>query len=148
MSTSSNSPDTGAAPARPVGLTAGAGFQIGVRRTLPVSQEQAWALLTSAEGLPLWIGQLRELPLTPGQTYVTDDGISGEMRVVKPGEQLRLTWRKPEWPGPSTLQIRLIPSHSGRTTISFHQEKLADMAAREQMKLRWEEALAAIAGNL
>lgn len=132
---------------RPVGLTASAGFQIGVRRTLPVSQEQAWTLLTSAEGLPIWIGRLGTLPLTPGQAYVTDDGISGEIRVVKAGEQLRLTWRKPDWPQSSTLQIRLIPSHAGRTTISFHQEKLADMSAREQMKLRWEEALAGIAAH-
>ncbi|WP_315969970.1 hypothetical protein [Brevibacillus massiliensis] len=36
---------------RVVGQTKSAGFQVGVRRTLPVSQERAWELVASVEGL-------------------------------------------------------------------------------------------------
>lgn len=35
---------------KPAGLTASVGFQIGVRRTLPVSPERAWELLTAPKG--------------------------------------------------------------------------------------------------
>jgi len=38
---------------RPVGLTKDAGYQIGVRRTLPIHHEDAWRVLTSlrAQGM-------------------------------------------------------------------------------------------------
>jgi uncharacterized protein YndB with AHSA1/START domain len=117
------------------------GFQIGVRRTLPLSKEQAWAFLTSSTGLHSWLGELASLPMEPGHRYLTQDGTSGEVRVVKPLEQLRLTWQRQDWPTPSTLQIRLLPAGPDKTTISFHQEKLEDMHVREEMKLRWEEVL-------
>ena len=42
----------------PVGLTKDAGWQIGVRKTLPVALEDAWNLLVSEEGLSLWLGDL------------------------------------------------------------------------------------------
>ncbi|MFC5653398.1 hypothetical protein ACFPYJ_30635 [Paenibacillus solisilvae] len=31
---------------------------IGVRRTLPITQEQAWAYIISSEGLSSWLGDL------------------------------------------------------------------------------------------
>ncbi|USB33156.1 SRPBCC domain-containing protein [Paenibacillus sp. YPG26] len=127
-----------------VGQTASAGFQIGVRRTLPISPEQAWAYLTSAEGLKLWIGTLARPSFSEGETFHAAEGISGQFRVVRPSAQLRLRWGKKEWEKPSTLQIRLLSSQPGKTTISFHQENLDHPATREQMKLHWEGVLAAI----
>ncbi|GMK48942.1 hypothetical protein PghCCS26_60720 [Paenibacillus glycanilyticus] len=124
-----------------VGKTASAGFQIGVRRTLPVSPERAWAFLTSAEGLKLWIGSVKNLEIEAGETFQSAEGISGELRIVKPRQQLRLKWTKPGWEKPSTLQIRLISSGPEKTTVSFHQENLDHAATREQMKLHWEDVL-------
>lgn len=124
-----------------VGQTAATGFQIGVRRTLPISREGAWTFLTSQEGLKLWLGELPPPAFQVGEAFACAEGISGEFKVVKPFQQLRLRWNKPEWEKPSTLQIRLLAAKNGKTTISFHQENLPDAAAREQMKQQWEEAL-------
>lgn len=128
--------------ARQVGQSAAAGFQIGVRRTYPVSRGQAWALLTSPEGMKLWLGELPSLEFVPGTEYISKEGNYGEIRVVKPLEQIRMTWQRKHWAKPSTVQIRLLETKSGNTTISLHQEKLEDMQAREQMKQYWEEAQA------
>lgn len=127
---------------KPVGQTSSVGFQVGVRRTLPLSQEQAWRLLTSPEGLSWWLGGLSALQLEPGQRFFSKEGTSGELRIVKPLEQLRLSWQRAGWEQASTLQIRLLAAAGGRTTISFHQEKLKDANVREQMKLYWKEVLA------
>lgn len=127
-----------------VGLTASAGFQVGVRRTLSISHEQAWSYLTSAEGLKLWIGTVSPLSFSEGETFRSAEGISGQFRVVKPYRQLRLRWEKREWREPSTLQIRLLSNQPDKTTISFHQENLDHPVTREQMKLHWEDVLAAI----
>ncbi|MGO4346056.1 SRPBCC domain-containing protein [Paenibacillus sp. MCAF9] len=127
-----------------VGQTASVGYQVGVRKTFPISREEAWAFLTSTEGLKLWLGSLSFLKFHKGETFTTPEGISGEFRVVKPLEQLRLKWEKNEWEKPSTLQIRLLSDKPDKTTISFHQENLDHPNTREQMKLYWEDVLMAI----
>ena len=128
-----------------VGQTASAGFQIGVRRTLPISRQEAWDYMMSPEGLRLWIGDVQALGLQPGRAYESKEGNRGEMRVVKLHEQLRLTWQPERWERSSTLQIRFLPAASGKTTISFHQEKLDGPTQREEMKLFWEDVIARIA---
>ncbi|WP_053373157.1 SRPBCC domain-containing protein [Paenibacillus sp. FJAT-27812] len=133
-----------------LGQTASAGFQIGVRRTFPISQEQAWALLISPVGLKLCLGDISDLKLEVGHPYTTKEGIFGELRVVKPLHQLRMTWQRKTWESPSTVQIRIIPNpkSAGKTVISFHQEKLKDANERENMKRYWEEAAAKILGKI
>lgn len=125
-----------------VGLTASVGFQIGVRRTVSLSQEKAWELLTSQKGRKLWLGEIADFTFEKGVAFCTKEGITGVLRVVRPDEQLRLTWQPADWPEASTLQIRLLPAASpGKTTISFHQEKLDTMPRREEMKARWEAVI-------
>lgn len=123
------------------GLTSTAGYQVGVRRTFPISTEKAWELLTSDTGVKIWLGDTALPDIQKGQEYRTEAGISGEVRVVNPFVNLRLTWKRSNWTQPSTLQIRTISNGHDRTTISFHQENLHDSSVREEMKLHWEEVL-------
>jgi len=111
---------------------------------LPISPEQAWTFLISPEGIELWLGSVSSLTFNEGEIFTSDEGISGQLRVVKPFKQLRLKWGKKDWEKPSTLQIRLLSNHPDRTTISFHQENLDHPNTREQMKLYWESVLDAI----
>lgn len=103
-----------------VGQTIAAGIQVGVRRTFPISLEQAWGFLTSDEGIRLWIGDVESLIINEGESFISREGVTGQFIVVKPHHQVRLRWRKKEWEQPSTLQIRLISNPSGKITISFH----------------------------
>ena len=123
-----------------IGQTKSVGFQVGVRRTFPISQEQAWALITTAEGVHAWLGEGTAVILEPGHKYHSKTG-TGEIRIVKPLEQLRLTWQKDGWSRRSTVQIRILPKESNKTTISFHQEHLSDQTVREEMKQYWENIL-------
>lgn len=126
---------------KPVGLTSSSSFQIGMRRTFHITNEQAQNLITSSHGVKIWLGDISSRELYKGQRYVTDIGVSGEIRVVNPFVNIRLTWKKSSWTNPSILQIRTIPNGEGKTTISFHQEKLQDSRVREEMKSYWEEIL-------
>ncbi len=123
-----------------IGQTKTVGFQVGVRRIFPISQEGAWNLVTSQDGLNFWLGESTNIILEPGQKYITKFG-TGEIRVVKPLQQLRLTWQKIGWEKASTVQVRIIPSSNNKTTISFHQEKLSDENVREEMKKYWKKVL-------
>lgn len=127
--------------ARTVGLTASGDFQVGVRRTFPISVQDAWKLVTSSEGMVIWLGSSPPAELEVGSQLHTEEGITGEIRVMNEQENIRLKWKKDEWSHPSILQIRTISKGENRTTISFHQEKLPDAGAREEMQNRWEHVL-------
>jgi uncharacterized protein YndB with AHSA1/START domain len=128
---------------RVVGQTKDVGFQIGVQRTLPIPLEQAWALLTSPQGMRLWLGGAPRMRLEKGATYTLPDGSTGALRVFEPDHHLRITWQPRGWARPSTIQVRVIPS-GDKTTLAFHQEHLPDSAAREQRRAHFESALGAI----
>jgi uncharacterized protein YndB with AHSA1/START domain len=132
---------------REVGRTRSAGYQFGIRRTFPVTQEEAWTYLLSPEGLRLWLGDLDNLDLTIKGTYRTKEGTSGEIRVAKPNEQLRLMWKRAEWDKPSTFQIRLLEAGEGRTTVAFHQEQLSGPQERENAKRRLEAAMTVLSAK-
>jgi hypothetical protein len=100
------------ASSKPVGKTASQGWQIGVRRTLPVSEPQAWrlmlAVLEMAEHAPA-----DGAAFPPGTTLATNDGTRIEVRSCTPGSLLRMRWQPHDWATPSTLQIRFSPGENG-----------------------------------
>jgi len=125
----------------PVGKTKDAGVQIGVRRTFDVSKEMAWDFLTSPQGLSLWIGDVPGFRTEVGHEYESKEGIFGKISVAIPYQKLRMTWQRPEWESPSRLQLYIMSTNAGKTTVSIHQEMLEDVYMREVMRRHWEEML-------
>ncbi|MEK8129953.1 SRPBCC domain-containing protein [Paenibacillus filicis] len=124
---------------KPVGLTKNVGFNIGVRKTASLAKERLWSYLVSPDGLKLWIGDAEPFPIEVGSTFASKEGVTGRLSVVKPEEKLRLSWKREDWEHPSTLQIYVLPAVTGKTTVSFHQEKLDDLYMRHMMKQHWEQ---------
>lgn len=130
---------------REVGKTADAGYQIGVSRTLPFSEEHFWALLLSPDGLRVWLGGPAEI--AERAPFALANGTRGEIRVYKPWSHIRLTWQPADWPAPSTLQVRVVPAYR-KSILSFHQEHLAGPAERAAMKAHWEGVIGQLAEML
>ncbi|NWJ44553.1 MAG: SRPBCC domain-containing protein [Chloroflexi bacterium] len=126
-----------------LGLTKSAGFEIGVRKSFPISHQKAWELVTSPEVINLWLGKTPHLNLVKGERYQTDEGISGQIKVINPGVNIRLTWQPKGWSKASTVQVRTIPN-GNKTTISFHQENLPGENEREARQRYWQKVLAGI----
>jgi uncharacterized protein YndB with AHSA1/START domain len=129
---------------RVLGETADTGFQVGVQRTLPVSADEAWELLVSRP--ELWLGEGASVAFGEGERYVVPAGrgepeTTGEIRVVKPGDRLRMTWQPETWSAPATLQLTLTASGPKKAAIGAHLEKLPDADAREATRKQWREAL-------
>jgi uncharacterized protein YndB with AHSA1/START domain len=119
--------------AKIIGKTKSVGFEIGVRKTFPVSLENAWSLFFSTEGLETWLGKTEQGHLEVDEPYNTREGIPGKVRILKPLSHIRMSWKKEDWNNSSTLQVRLIKAKD-KTTISFHQDNLADNNQRNEMK--------------
>lgn len=133
---------------RELGQTRDVGFQVGVQRSIDASRDEAWELLTSRP--ELWLGEGASVWFEEGERYDVpaqsgEAAASGEIRVVKPGERLRLTWQPEGWAAPATLQLTLTESAAGKTAIQAHLEKLPDADAREAMRASWREALERVA---
>jgi uncharacterized protein YndB with AHSA1/START domain len=124
----------------PTGKTKGQGWEIGVRRTMPIEISTAWELLMTPPGLEYWLGTGVEPPFKKGAQYMTEEHTVGEIRSFAEGSLIRLTWQPQNWNFQSTLQIRLLPAAKG-TTISIHHEKLQNTEQREAMRLHWSAVL-------
>lgn len=124
----------------PVGKTKDQGWEIGVRRTLPLSVDQAWVLLMTQPGLGYWLGHGINAHFKKGDTYKTDEGTTGDIRSFETGKLIRMRWQPRDWDFESTLQVRVNPAKKG-ATISFHHERLEDSDQREKMRAHWSEVM-------
>ncbi|MBL0742950.1 SRPBCC domain-containing protein [Chryseolinea lacunae] len=130
---------------RITGQTAASGFQIGVRRALPLTKDAAWDFLISPEAMKIWLGKA----IAPDDTKprTVKKGLRAELVVFTPGSHLRLRWHPDKWISPSTLQVRVVAGAKS-STLSFHHDGLPDEAAREEMKAHWSAVLGKLAGQL
>jgi uncharacterized protein YndB with AHSA1/START domain len=129
---------------RPTGLTKGAGWEIGVSRSVAFPLDEVWDFLTSADGSAVWLGAGVSRLDQPGCAYRTSDGTSGEIRSFRPLDRVRLTWQPEDWSHDSTVQFTLSRTVAGRTVLRFHQERLADADEREQQRAHWAAVLDAV----
>lgn len=127
---------------KPVGLTKNAGWQFGLRKTFPYSQEFLWDFMFSEKGLQIWLGEL-ENELELKKDFKIREGIEGHVRVFKPYSHIRMKWKKENWENFSTVQVRVMGNRE-KATISFHQEKLSDNDQREEMKDYWNKKMTEI----
>jgi uncharacterized protein YndB with AHSA1/START domain len=133
-------------PHKSVGQTTSQGWQVGVRRTLPVSEQQAWQMMLDVLGLAAVTSSEHE-PFARGAIVETDDGTRIEVRSCTPGSLLRMRWQPKTWTTPSTLQLRVLPAKTG-TTISIHHEWLQDAEQREAMRIHWTDILDTLKASL
>ena len=132
---------------RVVGETAATGFQVGVVRTLPLRADELWERVATRP--EEWLGAGATLTLEPGEGYEVPGrrgvpGVRGEVRVVKPGQRVRMTWQPDGWKKPATLQLTLVPKTRG-VSLHVHMEKLPDAKAREAMREHWSRVIEGLA---
>lgn len=123
------------------GLTKDAGWELGVRTTVPAALPEVWQYLLG-EGLPVWLGDIASVPTEAGATFETADGVRGTIRSFTDATRLRLTWRPDDWPHDTVLQLTVKQAATG-TTIGIHHEKLADRDERKLMLGHWKNVAAA-----
>ena len=123
-----------------VGLTKDSGWQVGVRKTLPIAPEKAWDFLLSKENLRIWLGAVPVFPLRVGLNFQLGDNTAVKITVLKPNSHVRLSFHAPGTEQPSTIQVRTIPSGEN-TVFAFHQEQLPDREARQERKYYFQQVL-------
>ncbi len=98
----------------PVGKTKDAGWEIGVSRTVPLTLEEAWARI---EDPASWLGEEAD-----------------DVRSSHPHDRIRVGWQG------TIVQVTVRSAKTG-TTVTFHQERLADAEQRERQRTHWAGVL-------
>ncbi|MGW1341566.1 SRPBCC family protein [Kribbella sp. NPDC002412] len=129
----------------PAGKTKDAGWNIGVSKTLDLPLADVWDFVISPAGTALWLGD--DVMLEAGASYETTAGVVGEVRSLREGDRVRLTWRPADWAHDSTVQVAVSPAGS-KTVLRFHQERLADADERTRQRAHWQQVMAAVVDQL
>jgi hypothetical protein len=123
-----------------VGLTQDSGWQVGVRKTLPITPEEAWDFLLSRRIVRIWLGALPAFPLQVGSNFRLADGTEVKVTGLKSDSHVHLSFCSPGCQQPSILQVRTIPS-GVNTVFAFHEEQLPDREARQERKYHFQQVL-------
>ncbi|MCU1560165.1 SRPBCC domain-containing protein [Mycetocola sp.] len=116
-----------------------AGWNVGVRKTVAAPVAEVWAYLLG-KGLPMWLGDIDELPAKKGVRYRTNDGVRGTIRGFEEKKHVRLTWQPEDWPHDTALQLTVSKSAAG-ATIEISHEELADREERRMMLGHWHRVV-------
>ncbi|NSL88385.1 hypothetical protein ECE50_016215 [Chitinophaga sp. Mgbs1] len=123
-----------------VGHTSSQGWEIGVRRTFPLTADQAWEIIFTQPVLGVWLDNNAALSFRKDDTYTASNGVTITVTSVTDIKVIRMKWQEKNQPAPSTLQIRVIPAGQ-KTTISFHHERLTDNNDRIAKQQFWSHVL-------
>lgn len=112
------------------GLTKDAGWQFGVRKSVPLNVAEVWDFLFSDNGTRLWL-----------------KGADKEFSTFKDLSHIRTKWKLKGWANEAILQMRVIATKD-KATIAFHIEKLLNENQREETKTYWTKILETITKQL
>src|SRR5665213_3902441 len=113
-------------------------------RTFPISAKRAWKLMTSPDGLALWLSPMSPFKIERGAQFECEGGIFGEVRTVKVPARARLTWQDTEWSKPSILQLNVVARGPSKSIVIIGHGELRTAQLQKQMREHWKVKLAAM----
>ncbi|MGZ3656384.1 MAG: SRPBCC domain-containing protein [Bdellovibrionota bacterium] len=117
-------------------------------KTIPLSQKEAWKLLSSPAGLELWLSPFAPFEWKAGCGFEVNGGIFGEVRTVKAPSRLRLTWREETWKKASVLQLNVNPRPGKKCMVVLQHEQLPSELVKNKLRAHWKLALQKLAEAL
>ncbi|MBV2167509.1 MAG: SRPBCC domain-containing protein [Bdellovibrio sp.] len=126
------------------GRTLKGDYSIIVTRTFPVDAKKLWKLISSEQGMSLWLQPLSKVQLRIGNSFETEGGAFGEIRTLRAGQRVRLTWQETDWNKSTTVQVWILPRKGDKSVLVFQHEKLVDGRLRAPLRAHWEEAIGAV----
>lgn len=129
----------------PPGLTRDAGWQLGVRRTVPAHADEVWRRLLS-EWLPAWLG-VDTVPQMVGAPLRSGGSLHGRIVGCHVGRRVRVRWTPRTLDHETVFQVTLQEAGEG-TVLAVHQERLLGAAERQALLEHWTTLLDALVVQL
>lgn len=124
------------------GPNAAPGLELRVEGSVASSADEVWDALFEPAAMARWIRPDPGAPAAEPPTPFSRPE-AGSIRILERRRHLRLTWRPDDWPGPTTLGVRIRDEEAG-CRVEFHQEEIPGEEAREGRRAVLQEALDAL----
>lgn len=124
-----------------IGKTKNAGWQVGIRKTIPLTSDQLWNFITGNQGMQIIIGDTISATNSYNQDRISEKEIQYKITTIVQNSHLRMQWRLPDWKEYSILQIRVYSTGQNKAVLAIHQEKLVNGNTRAVMKKYWQEKI-------
>lgn len=115
-------------------------YSVTVTKTINVSHKKLWKFLFSPIGLQCWLKPMSDFYAQKGETFEVNGGVFGEVRTIKPLNNIRLRWEDGDWPKKTVLQVHLVPRPKDKSILVFTHEQLANPRIREKQRAYWKQA--------
>lgn len=116
-------------------------YTLSASKTFPIGAKELWKFLASPNGIEIWLKPLSEFTIKPKSFFEAEGGIFGEVRTMKEGERLRMTWQDTDWAKPSILQLWLVGRSKNKSILVFNHERLQDSRSKVFLKEHWKQVL-------
>ncbi len=113
-------------------------------KSFSIDSKKMWALLCSKQGQEIWLQPLSPMQIKVGAFFETKDGFFGEIRTMKKGLRLRLSWKDPEWSKPTYLQVFVVPRPDNKCLVAFTHEKIKEPKVEALLRRRWKQATSSL----
>lgn len=125
-------------------------YQITVTKSLKVDGKKTWKFVSSPKGIAMWLAPMSKFALKPKSVYEREDGVYGEIRTMKAGHRIRLTWIDGDASEATTVVQVMVVHRAGRESsiLCFQHEKLRDGRLKDVLRDHWRGILEAIAAEL
>lgn len=120
-------------------------YMTAASRTFYTSAERLWDLLESTQGQAVWLKPLSPFKFKPKNVFETEDGVFGEIRTMKEGVRLRMTWQDTDWQKATLLQVYVSGRSEDKSFLVFSHEKIKDARTKNLLKERWLRTLSELA---
>jgi uncharacterized protein YndB with AHSA1/START domain len=114
-------------------------------KTLNVDSKKVWKFLTSPEGLALWLKPLSPLKIQLKAQYETEGGAFGEIRTMKAGQRIRMSWQDSDGEKQTIVQFMVHHRKKDNCMVIIQHEKLQNGRVKNRMLAQWKQALNDIA---
>lgn len=121
------------------------GMELLVEASVAAPADEVWEALFQPAAMAGWIRPEPGAPAgDPSRIFSGEE--PGSIRVIERRRHVRLTWRPPGWPGPTTLHVEVRPEEEGARVV-FRQEEIPGHDAREARRAVLAQALDALLGG-
>lgn len=125
------------------GQTQKGDYTVTATKSLAFDAKTVWKLLSSDEGVRIFLNSISEFSFKKGATFETADGYFGEVRTLKAGAKVRLSWQDEDAKG--IVQIAVYPKVSKKSLLVLDHSQIKTARKKEEFRARWREALERLA---
>lgn len=116
-----------------------------ITKSVAINHKVAWKLISSQEGLQIWLKPMSPMVLKKGEAFEIEGGIFGEVRTLKAPERIRLSWRDLDWEKGTVVQFQIHKKKEDKCLLVIQHDGLKTARLKAEMRTHWRNVIEEIA---